>query len=162
MFITNNKMLVYNIILVILIIGIIWLVYNYNYNKSNNSSSDNLVGSMGSVYPDVSSSDANSFHDQTGQLNKEGMPYINDLLPQTTNTEWSQFNPNLTGEIDNINKYKSGFLRGIDSVGSSMRNANQQIRSEPPNPIVPTGPWNQSTIQPDFVRIPLEIGIGTQ
>jgi len=159
-------MLVYNIILVILIIGIIWLVYNYNYNKSNNSSSDNLVGSMGSVYPDVSSSDANSFHDQPSsspkELNKQGMPYINDLLPQTTNTEWSQFNPNLTGEIDNINKYKSGFLRGIDSVGSSMRNANQQIRSEPPNPIVPTGPWNMSTIQPDFVRIPLEIGIGTQ
>jgi hypothetical protein len=43
-----------------------------------------------------------------------------------------------------------------------LRNANLQIRSEPPNPQMTVGPWNQSTIEPDFMRPPLEIGSGPQ
>jgi len=43
-----------------------------------------------------------------------------------------------------------------------LRNANLQIRSEPPNPQLSVGPWNQSTITPDFLRPPLELGQGVQ
>ena len=50
----------------------------------------------------------------------------------------------------------------IDTVGQSLRNANLQIRSEPPNPQLNVGPWNQSTIESDFLRPPLEIGCGSQ
>ena len=41
-------------------------------------------------------------------------------------------------------------------------NANLQIRSEPPNPQLYVGPWNQSSIEPDFMRPPLNIGSGPQ
>jgi len=64
--------------------------------------------------------------------------------------------------LSNINLLKAGYHIGIDTVGQSLRNANLQIRSEPPNPQVNTGIWQQSTITPDFMRPPLEVGQGTQ
>ena len=45
---------------------------------------------------------------------------------------------------------------GVNSVLGSLRNGNQQIRSEPPNPVLAVGPWNLSTIYPDLTRRPLE------
>jgi hypothetical protein len=50
---------------------------------------------------------------------------------------------------------------GINTQGSSLRNSNLQIRSEPPNPRMNTNsPWNVSTIESDQYRRPLEIGSG--
>jgi hypothetical protein len=43
-------------------------------------------------------------------------------------------------------------------VGQTLRNANLQIRSEPPNPQVAVSPWLNSTIEPDINRRPFEIG----
>jgi len=85
-----------------------------------------------------------------------------DLLPKDTNSQWAQLNPTGKGELSNINLLKSGYHIGIDTIGQTLRNANQQIRSEPPNPQLNVGPWNQSTIEPDFMRPPLEIGSGHQ
>ena len=47
---------------------------------------------------------------------------------------------------------------GINTVGQSLRNANRQLRSEPPNPQVKVSPWNQTTIEADTNRRPMEIG----
>ena len=85
-----------------------------------------------------------------------------ELLPKDTNSQWAQLNPSGKGELANINLLKAGYHIGIDTVGQSLRNANLQIRSEPPNPQLSVGPWNQSTITPDFLRPPLEIGSGAQ
>lgn len=85
-----------------------------------------------------------------------------DLLPKDNNSQWAQLNPSGKGELNNINMLKAGYHIGIDTKGQSLRNANLQIRSEPPNPQVNTGIWNQSTITPDFMRPPLEIGQGAQ
>ncbi len=85
-----------------------------------------------------------------------------DLLPKDTNSEWAQLNPSGKGELANINLLKAGYHIGIDTVGQTLRNANLQIRSEPPNPQLYVGPWNLSTIEPDFMRAPLEIGQGIQ
>ena len=85
-----------------------------------------------------------------------------DLLPKDTNSEWAQLNPSGKGELANINLLKAGYHIGIDTVGQTLRNANQQIRSEPANPQLYVGPWNLSTIEPDFMRVPLEIGQGIQ
>ena len=85
-----------------------------------------------------------------------------DLLPKDTNSQWAQLNPVGQGGLANVNFLKAGYQIGIDTVGQSLRNANLQIRSEPPNPQMSVGPWNQSTITPDFLRAPLEIGQGTQ
>ena len=85
-----------------------------------------------------------------------------DLLPKDSNGEWAQLNPAGKGELANVNLLKSGYHIGIDTVGQSLRNANLQIRSEPPNPQLSVGPWNISTIESDYMRVPLEIGQGGQ
>ena len=85
-----------------------------------------------------------------------------DLLPKDTNGEWAQLNPAGKGELANINLLKSGYHIGIDTIGQSLRNANLQIRSEPPNPQLNVGPWNLSTISSDTMRVPFEIGSGSQ
>jgi hypothetical protein len=85
-----------------------------------------------------------------------------ELLPKDTNSQWAHLNPSGKGELANINLLKAGYHIGIDSIGQTLRNANLQIRSEPPCPQLNVGPWNQSTIEPDFMRPPLEIGAGYQ
>jgi len=85
-----------------------------------------------------------------------------ELLPKDSNSQWAQLNPSGKGELANVNLLKAGYHIGIDTIGQSLRNANLQIRSEPPNPQLSVGPWNQSTIEPDFMRPPLEIGSGSQ
>jgi hypothetical protein len=85
-----------------------------------------------------------------------------ELLPKDTNSQWAQLNPSGKGELANINLLKAGYHIGIDTIGQTLRNANLQIRSEPPNPQLNVGPWNQSTIEPDFMRVPLELGSGPQ
>jgi len=85
-----------------------------------------------------------------------------ELLPKDSNSQWNELNPSGKGELANINLLKAGYHIGIDTIGQSLRNANLQIRSEPPNPQLNVGPWNLTTIQPDFQRVPLEIGNGTQ
>jgi hypothetical protein len=83
-----------------------------------------------------------------------------ELLPRDTNSQWAQLNPSGKGELANVNLLRAGYHIGIDTIGQSLRNANLQIRSEPANPQLSVGPWNQSTIEPDFMRPPLEIGAG--
>jgi len=85
-----------------------------------------------------------------------------ELLPKDSNSQWAQLNPSGKGELANVNLLKAGYHIGIDTIGQTLRNANLQIRSEPPNPQMNVGPWNQSTIEPDFMRIPLELGAGPQ
>ena len=85
-----------------------------------------------------------------------------ELLPKDSNSQWAQLNPSGKGELANVNLLKAGYHIGIDTIGQSLRNANLQIRSEPPNPQLNVGPWNTSTIEPDFMRPPLEIGSGNQ
>jgi len=85
-----------------------------------------------------------------------------ELLPKDTNSQWAQLNPSGKGELANVNLLKAGYHIGIDTIGQTLRNANLQIRSEPPNPQLSVGPWNNSTIEHDFMRPPLEIGSGAQ
>ncbi len=87
-----------------------------------------------------------------------------ELLPKADggngNDQWAQLNPSGQGELSNVNLLKAGYHIGIDTIGQSLRNANLQIRSEPANPQLYVGPWQNSTIEPDFMRPPLEIGAG--
>jgi len=85
-----------------------------------------------------------------------------DLLPKDTNSQWAQLNPAGSADFKNVNLLKAGYNIGIDTVGSSLRNANLQVRSEPPNPTTIVSPWLNTTIEPDLMRAPLEIGCGSQ
>lgn len=80
-----------------------------------------------------------------------------DLLPRDANSLWAQVNPSGQGSLADQNFLSSGFHQGISTVGSSLRNANRQLRSEPLNPQVKVSPWLQTTIEPDINRRPLEI-----
>ena len=80
------------------------------------------------------------------------------LLPKDSNNAFSQMNPSGAGDIQNVSLLKAGYHIGINTVGQSLRNANLQLRSEPANPQLKTGPWNNSTIGPDMSRRDLAIG----
>jgi len=79
-----------------------------------------------------------------------------DLLPSDPNSQWAQVNPQGAGDIQGKNFLSAGALIGINTIGQSLRNANLQLRAEPPCPQVQVSPWQQSTIEPDLTRKPLE------
>ncbi|MDA7663827.1 hypothetical protein N8569_00835 [bacterium] len=84
-----------------------------------------------------------------------------DLLPSEESKEISEFNQNYPigeGVLKGINFLSSGYHIGVNTVGQSLRNANRQLRSEPPNPQVSVSPWMNSSIGPDLLRRPLEVG----
>ena len=81
-----------------------------------------------------------------------------ELLPADQSSIWAQQNPMGPGSLKGKNFLSAGALIGVNTVGQSLRNANLQIRSEPPNPQVPVSIFNQSTISPDISHRPLEIG----
>ncbi len=79
------------------------------------------------------------------------------LLPQDNSSTWNQVNPSGEGSLKDRNFLQSGFHIGINTVGQTLRNANLQLRSEPPCPQVKVSPWMTSTIEPDVSRRPFEI-----
>ena len=81
-----------------------------------------------------------------------------ELLPKDMNSIWAEQNPMGPGSLKGKNFLSAGALIGVNTVGQSLRNANLQVRSEPPNPQVPVSIFNQSTIAPDISHRPLEIG----
>ena len=84
-----------------------------------------------------------------------------DLLPQDKKDKVNDFNkeyPVSEGILKGVNFLEAGYQVGVNTVGQSLRNANQQLRSEPPNPQVNVSPWQNTTIGPDLARRPLEAG----
>ena len=63
------------------------------------------------------------------------------------------------GDVGNVNFLNAGYNMGINTVSSSKRVANHDIRSMPPNPKFQNiSPWMNSTIEPDTNRKYFEIG----
>jgi hypothetical protein len=90
------------------------------------------------------------------QLNPTTNP--SDLLPTDSNSEWAKLNPTFSaGATPDL--LQPGYQIGLDTVGQSMKNANLQLRSDP---IIPKNdsisPWGMSTIEPDMMRVPFEVG----
>ena len=84
-----------------------------------------------------------------------------DLLPEQESKAIQEFNiaqPIGEGILADVNLLDAGSHIGINTVGQSLRNANLQLRSEPPNPQVNVSPWMNTTIGPDLPRRPLEVG----
>ncbi len=100
--------------------------------------------------------------DQMMQRDESSFPKsqltASELLPQDNSSQWAQVYPTGEGSLKDRNFLQAGYHIGINTVGQTLRNANQQLRSEPPNPQVKVSPWLQSTIEPDMGRKPFEIG----
>ena len=86
-----------------------------------------------------------------------GTPAMNiasSLLPKPDPTQaFGEFAPkSLMGQ----NFLEAKKYIGVDTQGSSLRNANYDLRSNPAIPRRDIGPWSQSTFDADQYRKPLE------
>ena len=113
------------------------------------------------IYNQLDSVNNNSSNMMGLPPNCSGQANINpaDLLPKDNNSSWNM-KPMGSGDFLGVNLLKAGYFNGVDTIGSSLRNANLQVRSEPPNPQLQVSPWMNTTIEPDPFRAPLEIGCG--
>ena len=168
--------------LVILIISAygIYALNNYLNTKNGSFGTERLSSSINSVYQNNSSSSpqpaeplgqnesyasVKGISSQSVALPSSCSPgkqnaiqNPSELLPKDTNNQWAKLNPSGKGALQDVAFLNAGYHIGVDTISGSLRNPNLQIRSEPPNPQKAVGPWNQSTITPDFMRPPLEIG----
>jgi hypothetical protein len=168
-----EKTLRANHILVILgAIVLVYAVYNYSDQKfvvpyeplqaeaggRQNTAPPQAQGAGG--YTAVDAMTGQSGGGSAPSAGATNLPVANpsDLLPRDTNNQWGSSNPAGSGDLLGQNLLSATFLTGIDTIGNTMKNANLQIRSEPPNPQLNVGPWNQSTFAPDLMRTPLELG----
>jgi len=93
---------------------------------------------------------------------KQNVANPSDLLPKDANSQWSALNPSSMNKGDVLmpDLLQAGYHIGLDTIGQSLRNPNLQLRSDPIIQKADIGPWNQSTIEPDYGRVPLELGNG--
>jgi len=171
-----NSKSFFNVVLVLGLVILISVIYYYNNKKStkdnmydNMYTSDNIELSGNSISSEnvigLVSNDGNnnylpvsglSTNGNAGSCNEQ-ISNPSELLPKDVNSDWSNINP-ANADLKNINLLSAGQLIGINTVGSSLRNPSLQERSEPIIPKTNIGPWNQSTIDADTLRRPLEIG----
>jgi hypothetical protein len=79
------------------------------------------------------------------------------LLPAPNKGELEGFSDcDVTIPLANQVFLTPGGQSGINTIGGSLKNGNQGLRSEPPNPVLTVSPWMNSTIYPDLTRRPLE------
>lgn len=176
MFKLIKKMSSNHLVLAISAVVLLYAFYNYSNNKSmlraglQNNGGPQGSGACGSNYESGTNSLAGnsgpaSFSGQTSGGGALPQPCAKqetidpkDLLPNDANSKFAQMNPRGDGDLMGSAFLEAGHHIGINTVGQSLRNANLQLRSEPPNPQHNTGPWSNTTIGPDLNRRPLEIG----
>jgi hypothetical protein len=100
----------------------------------------------------AASTSGNSDYTKTDTLSPD------QLLPTDKNSDFANLNPVNQGSVDMPDLMAAGALGGIDTVGQTLKNANMQLRSDPPIKKEQVGPWNYSTFEPDLARVPLELG----
>ena len=132
------------------IVGILILLFAlYKYSGNKNLQ----LSGMGNVITNSTNQTVNTSTTQPSQPVQKTVTNPSELLP-SNNSGWKGLNP--TNGLQDTTLINPGSTIGINTVGSSLRNANLQIRSEPANPRNNTNcPWNISTIEPDLQRKPL-------
>ena len=138
-----------------------WFLTSYSETKS--FSMDSMyTGTDASATPQLPSIDVSKPADSNHPALPNDPALPKDLLPTDDNKEWASLNPvNMNqGSILAGDMLQAGYHIGLDTIGQTLKNANLQLRSDPIIPKVDVGPWNQSTYEPDYGRVPLEIGYG--
>ena len=131
-----------SIMMLIAVAALVFLLFNLN-SKSSYTISEREYASIGpSVGPAAGPSAGMS----------QGTGLASSLLPREIASEedFGQFAPEdvLAGQNFLDPRQQIGFP---ETVGGALRNANQQIRKDPPNPKEPFV-WNNSTIVPDLMQ----------
>jgi hypothetical protein len=149
------------ILILVIFLTLMWLLLSYSDAKT--MSLDGMETGAPSAGASVSTTDAMPSAGPTSRPSAGASASPNDLLPQDQNSEWAALNPvNMSqGNIIAGDMLQAGYHIGLDTIGQTMKNANLQLRSDPIIPKQSVGPWNQSTYEPDYARVPLEIGQGS-
>ncbi len=131
-----------SIMMLVAVAALVFLLCNLN-SKSSYTITEREYTSVGpSVGPAVGPSAGMS----------QGTGLASSLLPREIASEedFGQFAPEdvLAGQNFLDPRAQIGFP---ETVGGALRNANQQIRKDPPNPKEPYV-WNNSTIVPDLMQ----------
>lgn len=151
-FFTNDK------IMLLLVLAILAFAI-YSYGMQKDFIRDNMESPGGE--PE---------EDETGEVSvpvdgtdpgTEEPPAMEDttnLLPKTEGFDTCNFATVDAKNIQAPDLLEAGYHIGLDTIGQSLRNANQQLRSDPVISKVDVGPWHNSTIEADVTRVPLELG----
>lgn len=152
------------VVVIAVFLLLIWLLFQYVNSKTT------IVDKMedGSSNTEAPKGDEVQKKDKNGSgKTASGSGYTThevanpaDLLPADENSQWAALNPNAANKGDTTmpDLLKAGYHIGLDTIGQTLRNANLQLRSDPIITKAEVGPWNQSTIETDYARVPLEIG----
>jgi hypothetical protein len=151
------------ILVVFLILA--WGLWSYSGAKTlkvdNMATGSSNVPTVPQSIPPVSPSVAPS-STLTSGYSMQSTTNPQDLLPQDQNSQWAALNPVSQGNIAAPDLLQAGYHIGLDTIGQTLKNANLQERSDPIIPKSNIGPWNQSTIEPDLGRVPLEVGASSR
>ena len=79
-----------------------------------------------------------------------------DLLPKPSTHAPASFGEFAPSALRGQSFIDASKFVGVNTQGSSLRNANRDLRSAPVIPKQAVGPWSQSTIEADLLRKPLE------
>lgn len=120
----------------------------------------NIVDHGLASHNNSSSSHSEDSHNSSSSHSLLPVANPNDLLPKDMNSQWGDLNSLNSNNITTPDLLQAGYHIGLDTIGQTLRNANLQERSDPIIPKMDVGPWNASTIEPDYGRTPLEVGYG--
>ena len=175
----KNKKKIFNVLVILGVIALVAFFLKYNSDKNvsnlgmrnlspmelkseienaNGSNKSAKVGVLGASAPEtndyLSVSGLEATKPKVSSCNNEPVMNPKELLP--SDSEWSNIAP--SKGLEKVSFLTAGHNFGTNTVGSSLRNANLQVRSEPVIQKVNIGPWNESTIDADTTRKALEIG----
>ena len=151
------------VFIVVVVLFVIWALMSYSNTKSMVSDSMSNYGAstdpVGSSVNPVPNGKPNTASGAAPIMQSQPQTTPDQLLPLDKNSEWN----NINGMPNPSQPYlpdlmKSGVFIGLDTIGQTLRNANQQLRSDPVIQKQNVSPWMMSTIEPDLARVPLEIG----
>jgi hypothetical protein len=154
------------IVLLVIILVAVWLLYSYSNTKMDvlDKMSDGKTQDKQPSVKETSAQNVIPAPTVNGGYTAQSVANPTDLLPQDKNSEWAALNPVAMnqGNVAMPDLLQAGYHIGLDTIGQTLRNANLQLRSDPVIRKADIGPWNQSTIEPDLARVPLEVGQGPQ
>lgn len=159
-------------IIVIVLFSAVLMYYSSSkstiLDKMSDGSADSSVPTPSVTYysdpttaPELNPTTApTSYSDEEDGYQLQPVANPSDLLPQDTNSQWAELNPIGNGSVAMPDLLRAGYHIGLDTIGQTLKNANLQLRSDPIIEKKDIGPWNQSTYEADYGRVPLEVGCG--
>lgn len=167
-FFKNNQKIVGLVATGLVVVAIVWLLMKYSNKEYIENIATPQEMPLIDPQPEVQVQQAEPIYSSGAeacapvpQMDFDSRATVSpeDLLPksQVADDFAAQF-PVGAGDLSAKNFLTAGFNTGINTVASSLRNANLQIRSDPYIAPKDVTPFGQSTMVPDLNRKTLEIG----